>query len=215
MSPDPATPWVINSQGYIYVWSPSGWVEIRGSVPSCAKAIGVGRNNQAWVVGCTPVGNGNYQVFEWTGANWSGTDAAGTQIAVDEWGIPYVVTAQGEIWFQSNTRPFEGQWFQITGAPCATLIATGGRSGGSPTLITECRTGNVYQNYSNFGIGWKQIAGPAIAISVAGGDTGLRWLVAPNHDMCFRESHWKWMVRGQRAALNLLRTPSTETVQLG
>lgn len=185
-STDTGNPWVINSQGSIYDWNRDVGAFLQR--PGCARAIGVGPGDRAWVIGCTSTGDGNYEVFVWMGAYWQDAGGAGTQIAVDQSGIPYVVTAQGVIWKAEISFDPLGNlgahWVPDPGgAPCAVLIATGGPR--LPSVITECQTNNVYLNeYLN---GWTQYAGPAKSISATGGFSGTVWLVAPNGNICYRD----------------------------
>lgn len=104
VSPE-GTPWVINEQGSIFRWNGSEFQSL--STDGCATSIGVGRNNAAWVIGCSRLsesGNGIYQLSGHPyspGATWQQIPGAAKAIAVSSEGSPWVINEQGGIFSYS------------------------------------------------------------------------------------------------------------------
>jgi hypothetical protein len=185
-SPDTQNPWVINHTGAIYEWTGSGWYELSG----CAKSIGVGPNNTAWVLGCTNVGGGNYQSFKWVGYRWemmtnpNGENlGSGTQIAVDGNGTAWVVNSSGQVYYTSSQNGESTTWSLYKGGQpsCVSQVSVAGDA--IPSAAIDCG-GNVWANNNNGT--WQQWGGQAIAIwGNADAVGGLMWLAAPNGQMCY------------------------------
>lgn len=123
--------WVANSNGEIYrqiyckgsdpderlmltcTGIGNGWEQI----PGCAKAIANGGDNRVWVIGCDADSLGNGTVYQYVGPDsgqfstgrWTKRAGRGVDIAVDNQGRPWVVTADGGIWRWAGAVPAKGQ----------------------------------------------------------------------------------------------------------
>jgi hypothetical protein len=131
-------PWVVTSRGDVYrrVYENSGPPSFIGSfvwklVPGvCATDIAIGGNNDStWVVGCGNVYGGHeiYNLDRNTFTWKRDVEAAGTAIAVDAYGTPWLVNSFGDI-FNRNLfvlEPGKSHWQGHAGK--ASDIGTWGR----------------------------------------------------------------------------------------
>jgi len=168
--------WVIDYLGQIFYWNGSAFESAPGG--GCAISIGVGPASGTdpygtpWVIGCNGGEDTNGGIYQLQGSTWVKRPGAATQIAVSPEGIPWVISAGGNIfhWNGSNWSPVSG---------CATSIAVGPatapRAGpyGDAWAI-GCGGNDIYQ-FQN-GTFWAQIPGAASYISVSP-DLGVPWVV--------------------------------------
>lgn len=94
VSPE-GTPWVVNAAGGVYRWNGASFAPLEAA--SCAREIGVGAGDSAWVIGCNDLGAGGYGVYGWNGLAWQGVPGAATKIAVSPAGSPTVVNGEGTV----------------------------------------------------------------------------------------------------------------------
>ncbi len=93
--------WVVNSTGRIYMrtgTSPTniagtGWSDISGSLR--ATDIGVGANQNAWVISNQTVSSGGNSIFRRSGSGWVQVSGAAVRIAVGDDGTVVVVNGNG------------------------------------------------------------------------------------------------------------------------
>jgi hypothetical protein len=165
-SPD-GVPWVIASDGSIFRWNGTAWI----GEPGCATSIGVGSNDQAWVIGCgNPNVNGDRAIYRWNGSGWDQTSGAATKIAVSPEGTPWVLTAAGGI-YRWDGKIFQG----LSG--CARSIGVGlydqawvvgcGNDSADGFGIYKWNTGNK---------GWDFINGPG-GVKVSVTPAGTAWIL--------------------------------------
>ena len=168
-------PWVINRLGEIFTGDGSAFELAPGG--GCAISIGVGLliRRPSWHA----VGHWmqRWQVYQWRHLlserlDVGATSALQTQIAVSPEGIPWVIQANGNIFYANGSS-----WQQVSG--CATSIAVGptGVAFAGPfgdAWVIGCGGSNIYQ-FQN-GTSWVQIPGGASYISVSP-DLGVPWVV--------------------------------------
>jgi hypothetical protein len=91
---------------------------------NCAKDVdlkGPPSDNAFWKVACN---EGDQPIWQFVNGSWvQDNERAGTRIAVDSQGRPWVVTSLGEIWFKASKSASTGSWTKITG--CAKDIGAG------------------------------------------------------------------------------------------
>ncbi len=126
---------------------------------SAPQAIGVGANDQIWVLGADQLGTqGNFQPFLWDGKGWGKTDKGFTEIAVFPNGDLVGINSQAEIWRRSH-----GAWTRLPSA--ATRIAVG--ANGKLWMLGTNHVGvNDFQPYFWDGKKWVGIDGGLIDIAV-------------------------------------------------
>lgn len=128
-----AVAWVVNSQGRIFrqnyckgtdpdesvIESPfckdiaPGWEEI----PGCARTIANGGRNQVWIIGCDEDRSGNASIYQYAGPasgpiagpRWTKRAGRAKEIAVDPFGRPWAVMANGTVWRWALDVPAKGQ----------------------------------------------------------------------------------------------------------
>lgn len=91
-------PWVItsNSTNNIFERNGSSWQGIGG----CARDIGVGSDENVWVIGCKKVSDGvNYEIWRWNGQQWNKSNGGGISISVSPNGTPWVIDAENKSWY--------------------------------------------------------------------------------------------------------------------
>ncbi|HEY2517535.1 MAG TPA: hypothetical protein VGI39_41965 [Polyangiaceae bacterium] len=163
VSPE-GTAWVLNAQGNIYAFNGVGFSQY----PGCATSIGVGSNENVWVIGCSTVGDGGKGIYRLVGSQFVQVDAAdgaaGTKIAVSPEGTAWVLNAQGNIykWTGSKFQQYPG---------CATSIGAGPNDGVWVIGCSEANGGGngIYQlQGSSFVPMGAGAAGTAIAVSPEG-----------------------------------------------
>jgi len=161
-------PWVVDASGNIFKWNGSAFQQL--GVPGCATGIGVGRSDQAWVLGCTSGGGGGNQIFRLTPTGWAQVPGAATHIWVSPEGTPWVGNASGTI-FKWN-----GSSFQPLSVPgCATSIAVGPRGEGWAIGCTSGGPGGG-QIFHLTSTGWVQVPGAAVQVAVS--PEGTPWVVS-------------------------------------
>lgn len=81
-------------------------------MPGGASDIAAGADGSVYVIGADPIGSEGSSIWRWTGSMWSRLpgEAAGTRIAVDPKGAPWVVNASGLI-FRYN--PDTSVWTRL------------------------------------------------------------------------------------------------------
>jgi peptidoglycan hydrolase-like protein with peptidoglycan-binding domain len=102
------TPWVIGSGNAIYrrtsVYPDSGSWQ---AMPGCAHDIAAGGG--VWALGCVSA-FGGWDIWQWTGSTWVQASGVGVRIAVDQNGVPTVVTPTGAIVRLSTNSAATGVW---------------------------------------------------------------------------------------------------------
>jgi hypothetical protein len=92
-------PWVVNSAGEIFRRVNDHWEQL----PRHARDIGIGADGSVWIIGTDQVGfvalgtGQNFDILRWNGSDWETIDGGGTQITVDDDGVPWLANAAGEI----------------------------------------------------------------------------------------------------------------------
>lgn len=131
-------PWVVNKSGYIYKGDGNGgWSRL----PDKAKDIGIGGDNQVYIIGYTNTTYGGY-IYKWNGSGWSRIHGEATRVAVDRDGKPWVVNTLGDT-FKGDGA---GNWTHLPGKALDIGIGPNG------TVFT-CRSnsGSLYEwNGSNW-----------------------------------------------------------------
>lgn len=74
-----------------------------------AREIAVGFG-EVWIIGNEPFGDGNYNVMHLVGNQFERVPGMALKIAVDGQGVPWVVTAQGQIWRCNPAAKAKGDW---------------------------------------------------------------------------------------------------------
>jgi Tectonin domain len=150
-----------------------------------ANDIGEG-GGKVWVIGTSPVGNGDYWVYRLTGAvnapsPWTQMSGGGVRIAVDGNGLALVVNAQGDIYHANGDQPNDG-FFHIAGKAMDI-----GEGGGKVWVIGTNPVGNgdygVYRltGAVNAPNPWTPMSGGGVRIAVDG--NGLAWVVNAQGDI--------------------------------
>lgn len=67
------------------------------SVTGAARDIGVGANNQAWVIG-TLTNGGGYRIYKWGGSGWAEVGGGAVRIAVDPNGNAWVINNADQVY---------------------------------------------------------------------------------------------------------------------
>jgi hypothetical protein len=177
-------PWIINHTGRIFYWNGSAYQEAPGN--GCAVSIGVGPSlytttpGGPWVIGCDGGFTKNGSIYQLQGSTWVRQPGSGTEIAVSPQGIPWVITAEGAIYYWDYTRR---NWVKAPNG-CATSIAVGPNTAPlagphGDVWITGCGVPSD-QGFSIFQLQgekeWVPIPGVASRISVSP-DKGVPWAV--------------------------------------
>lgn len=180
ISPDQSRVWVINHLGQIFYWDGQAFQQAPGN--GCATSIGVGPNANGsqfgapWVIGCGGSISQNSGIYQLQGSTWVQQPGEAVSIAVSPQGVPWVVAADGSIWYWNGSG-----FTQVPG--CATSIAVGPNTANfagpnGDVWVTGCdratSAGNsIYQLQNG---SWVQIPGVAAQISVSP-DLGIPWVV--------------------------------------
>lgn len=152
-------PWVTNSQNNIFEWDGRSWLARPGSATDIGAGVAV------WCIG-TNMGIAGGGVWRWNGSAWEpNADGAGTRIAVDKGGLPWVVNKHGDLFHWNGT-----QWVPSALSPVQNV---GSGNAGTwvlgQTALTNVETG-------------EQILGSGVHIAV-----GNRiWVVNDKHEI------WVW-----------------------
>lgn len=157
-------PWVVNSLGDIYSWSPSGWVQQQG----LATDIAIGPGGGIWILGwadySTPAQGPT--VFSWNGSGWTAEPGQAVRIAVDANGDPWVVTGYGTVY------KWNGTGFVQQGSVQGTEIGTGTFGEGLIDATRSCLGGDGIWTWQSSA--WSQVPGCAVGIAGVG---SLPWVV--------------------------------------
>jgi hypothetical protein len=142
--------------------------------PCLIQPIAVGPNangstvGDPWVLGTAQTSAGNYYLYHWVNGTWVYTGGAGVQISVSPQGNPWVITANGDIYYWNGST-----FLQASGAGCANEIGVGPKANGSPygtPWIIGCnsqwgaKNGTVYQLQ---GTNWVPQPGAGVQIAVS------------------------------------------------
>jgi hypothetical protein len=84
---------VVNNAGGIFYHNGNQYVQYPGK----ASDIGVGANGSVWIIGTTPA-FGGYGVHRLRNNAWEQIDGAGTNIAVNPYGMPWVTNSATDIY---------------------------------------------------------------------------------------------------------------------
>lgn len=144
--------WVVNDQNRIWLYDRGNWQKVSGAATDIACGGG-----QVWIVGVTKRGDGGYGIWKLTGpGNWQRIPGAAMRIAVDNSGMPWVVSASGSIyhWDGMNWQSVPGQARDI------------GAGGNSIWIISARRASGGYEVYRWNGMNWGGAGGSGTAISV-------------------------------------------------
>jgi hypothetical protein len=113
-------PWVVNSNGNIYVHTTTdpttgGWGVVGTDL---ARDIGIGSNGDIWIIGreLVPGSTTDFIIRKFTGLAWATSDGGGRSIAVGSNGEPWIVNSKGEIWRRTTNNPLSGIWEKLPGA---------------------------------------------------------------------------------------------------
>jgi hypothetical protein len=112
-------------------WSQDSTLPGLGGSPGCATQIAVGPNNVPWVLGCSGPGNGNSWLYQlvcsetvsgefgetckWQSqVNEAAQTVAGVSISVDEENLPWMTSANGDIWTSAFDLSLADGLFDVT-----------------------------------------------------------------------------------------------------
>jgi murein DD-endopeptidase MepM/ murein hydrolase activator NlpD len=154
-------PVIVNEYDQIFTGNAN---ETWNLLPGCARDIGVGANDQIWIVGCNAV-PGGYTPYYWAGSDWQSVAGGITKISVKPNGAPVATNAYNEI-FNWN-----GGWQGVGGR--AKDISAG--ADGSLWVIGDNPVAGGYGIYKWAGSTWEPVAGGATKIAV--NPQGKPWLV--------------------------------------
>jgi peptidoglycan hydrolase-like protein with peptidoglycan-binding domain len=114
-----STPYLVNDRGAIYHWNPGSWSWDR--LPGCASDVGVGADDEVWIVGCD-LAPGGFAVYKWNGSSWDFDTAnrGGARISVGPQTpggtqVPWIVDANNNIWRRNDPSTTAGGWDQLPG----------------------------------------------------------------------------------------------------
>jgi hypothetical protein len=150
-------------------------------LPGLAYDIGVGANEQAWVIGTNPT-PGGFGIFRWTGSSWAAVEGAAVRIAVDPQGLPWIVNNAGNIF-----RRGASSWQLMPGL--AKDVGVG--ADGSVYIIGTNAVSGGFGIYRWNGTNWTRLDGGATRIAV--GPDGSPWVVN-SAGKIFRRAGGGWQV---------------------
>jgi hypothetical protein len=173
-------PWVVNHLGQIYYNNGSTWVLAPGG--GCATWIAVGPNaygstyGDPWVIGCGGGYGKNGGVWQLQGSTWVKQPGSATQIAVGNFGYPWIIDAAGTI------SSWNGSGFTAYGSGCATNIAVGPYAAGidfgegfGDVWVTGCTAESTGYPIFQLQFGdWVKVPGYATQIALSP-DLGVPW----------------------------------------
>ena len=152
-------------------------------VPGAAKDIAIGSNGAVWVVGTNAFGNG-FQAYRWNGAGWDGTDGGGVRVAIDGFGRPWLVGANGAIYRRDTSATVDtGVWTRQPGL----ARDVGAGADGSVWIIGTNATPGGNEIYKFNGTGWDLSDGGALRITV--GPDGVPWVVNINNHIFQKQTN--------------------------
>lgn len=142
------------------------------------KDIGVGANGEVWAISTLAVGGGNFHVAKrHPGGSWSFVADAvgGVRIAVEPSGVPWIVTANGDILRRNSNDTSAVGWKLMPNQ--ARDIGIGGTSGmGHVWIAGKSPVNGGGQVFKFNGTSWTPTNGGAERLSVT--NDGVPWLVA-------------------------------------
>lgn len=190
---EPGIAWIVNAGGNIYRRTSTsavsgGWQ----AVPGCATDIAAGgefMGGGVWTVGCDAK-PGGFSVYAWDG--WSFVPALGSpgalRVAVDVFGLPYIVSSTGALYRRNTGSPLLGAWVEFKDLmewPAAAsdvavyhsqypwiLGSTASPDGGYPISVWQ-EQGQV--NGARFSRWWRTVAGSAVTIAAY--DFTTPWII--------------------------------------
>lgn len=150
--------------------APEDWVQISSIA---AQDIGIGENDEVWMIGGVPNGEGNFSIynFNYQDQNWE--DQSGKVRAIDAGanGNAWATTTNGQIWeFENNN------WATRTGA--GSDISVG--SAGNVWVLGNTLTNSNYLVYKRVGGSFVQIPN-AGALRIAADYSGNAWVINHNN----------------------------------
>ncbi len=101
-------PWVVTASGATYKWNTSTRAFDLHPAGGCARAISVGRNDDAWVVGCGP--RADETIYRLVGGSWRAMPGVGAQVSVSPSGGANIVSSTGtpSWWDGSSFNVYSG-----------------------------------------------------------------------------------------------------------
>ena len=141
--------------------TPPTWVRL----PGAGRAIGVGANGTAWLLGQTATAGG-YAIYRWSGKAWSRVSGGAVSIDVDQAGNAWIVNNVGAISRRSGSG-----WQSLSGA--GRDIGVG--ANGTAWLIGRSATAGGYAIYRWTGKAWSLVPGGAVGLDVD--QSGKAWIV--------------------------------------
>jgi hypothetical protein len=157
-------PWVVNKSNLIFRYDGGPyWTTLPGE----ATDIAVGTDGTVFIIGADEVSaTGGYSIRKWNGTGWTTLkECAGTRIAVDASGIPWVVNKSNKIFKYVGANV---PWKQIPGT--ATDIAIGA-NGAIFITGTDLVSANGYNIKKYNGYNWTTLnglAGVNLSVSATG-----------------------------------------------
>jgi peptidoglycan hydrolase-like protein with peptidoglycan-binding domain len=171
------------------------WVK----VPGCASDVGANEVGAVWVTGCTRSPGAGYPIFQYNAStNSFMSDVAGglaVAVAVDSFGVPWVVSEAGNIFTRTTSTALSGSWIWRPG--CARDIGVG--HDGSVWII-GCDTVPGGHSISKWnGSNWDKTVDGGAAIFISVDSNGQPWVVNNGNNVFRRTSNsaasgvWKAM----------------------
>ncbi|HEY2517536.1 MAG TPA: tectonin domain-containing protein [Polyangiaceae bacterium] len=172
VSPE-GTAWIRDANDSIYFWKGTGFEPLPGA---CSTSIGVGSNEEVWIINCNPVnggGNGIERLQEDGGFVTIGGGAAAVRVAVSPDGVAWVINDVSGV---SNGTVFvaAGDRF-LTVASDINAVSIGVGSG-ERAWITD-RDNRILQKGPDNPT-FSQV--PGIAAKVAVSPEGIPWFIDPD-----------------------------------
>jgi peptidoglycan hydrolase-like protein with peptidoglycan-binding domain len=181
-------PWIVNNVDRLYRWNSStqSWDRISG----CAKDVGVGPDQEVWVVGCDPVAGG-FLIYRWDGSSLipDSTNQGGVRISVGPRTpgglvVPWITTDSEQILRRSSRSTGSGSWAVLPGAGKDIAVSAAGYTWliGS-TSVTGGDSIHVWNEQSAGGgsppapalAKWIRVSGGAV--NIAADDGGIPYIV--------------------------------------
>ena len=151
------------------------WASFGGNPDTTAWDIDVSPTEEVWIVSAAPHPvQGNYLIKKLVGTWQQEAGFAGAvRIAVSPQGIPWVITAAGEIYVRTSKDPATGTWQRRTG--CGKEIGIG--ANGDVWLVGCTPTYGGYFVHKWNGTSFVRENANAGAVRIAVGPTGIPWVV--------------------------------------
>ena len=191
VSPE-GTPWRVDRSNHIQRYLNGSWQNLPGSQGG-AVDIGVGPNNQAWVIGTAHIpSTQDYYVYSWseTAHTWNQeANAGGVRIAVGPDGTPWLTNHDQQIW----KRQSAGSWMQPQSTARASALGVG--PNGTAWVIGTDASAYAWNNAtSSFALASSAFAFTEIAV----GPDGTPWAITTNGIVGWSNS---WQSLGPSAVL--------------